>query len=456
MEDFMEIIIPQEKITKIFSADICVIGGSCTGVFAAIRAARLGAKVILVEQQNRFGGVATLGLVGMWHSLFDINGEQQIIGGLTYEVMERLEKRNSISPWFRDGCKSLTHGIRFNTEELTLELDDMICAENNIRYFLQSRFSRAVLSKAGDVEAVVLENKSGRFAVKADMFIDASGDGVLCREAQMPLWKSAVPQPPTSCARFGNWNTLGGHDLKELIEKYRKELPDLPCGYFWSMDIPGTSDMMFAGTRVMNCDCSDGEAVSRAEVEARRQIRALMDMYRREFPDNRLSLSSLPSAIGIREGEHINSFSRLEGEEMLAGTYYPDTIGCGTYPVDVHGNGNDSITFWRLTGDKYIYHATRLIAQERWLPKGEVLPYYCIPLRSQIPAGAENIISAGRMIDADGMAFGAVRVMVNLNQCGEAAGVAAWLALHRKCGIRQVDGKEVRKLLNKGGSCVVG
>ena len=141
---------------------------------------------------------------------------------------------------------------------------------------------------------------------------------------------------------------------------------------------------------------------------------------------------------------------------MLAGTYYPDTIGCGTYPVDVHGNGDDSITFWRLTGDKYIYHATSLVAQERWLPEGEVLPYYCIPLRSQIPAGAENIISAGRMIDADGMAFGAVRVMVNLNQCGEAAGVAAWLALHRKCGIRQVDGKEVRKLLNKGGSCVVG
>ena len=125
-----EILIPAEKLPVIEEADICVIGGSCTGVFAAIRAARLGAKVVLIEKQNRFGGVATTGLVCMWHSLFDITGDKQIIGGLTFETMERLEKRKSISP-FRDG-----HGYRhiaFNSEELTLELDAMVSEEKNIR-----------------------------------------------------------------------------------------------------------------------------------------------------------------------------------------------------------------------------------------------------------------------------------------------------------------------------------
>ena len=77
--------IPARNVKVADSADICIVGGSCTGVFAAVRAARLGAKVILVEQQNRFGGVATCGLVGMWHSVYDITGEKQVIGGLTFE-----------------------------------------------------------------------------------------------------------------------------------------------------------------------------------------------------------------------------------------------------------------------------------------------------------------------------------------------------------------------------------
>ena len=72
--------IPARNVKVADSADICIVGGSCTGVFAAVRAARLGAKVILVEQQNRFGGVATCGLVGMWHSVYDITGEKQVIG----------------------------------------------------------------------------------------------------------------------------------------------------------------------------------------------------------------------------------------------------------------------------------------------------------------------------------------------------------------------------------------
>ena len=77
------------------TADVCVIGGSCTGVFAAVRAARLGKTVVLVEKTNAFGGVATNGLVCIWHSLHDTVGEKQIIGGLTLEIEERLRKRGT-------------------------------------------------------------------------------------------------------------------------------------------------------------------------------------------------------------------------------------------------------------------------------------------------------------------------------------------------------------------------
>ena len=86
------IIEPERKIPVITEADLCVVGGSCTGVFAAVRAARLGLKVVLIEKQNSLGGTAVSGLVNIWHSLHDIDGNNQIIAGLTHEVIERLKK----------------------------------------------------------------------------------------------------------------------------------------------------------------------------------------------------------------------------------------------------------------------------------------------------------------------------------------------------------------------------
>lgn len=447
-----EIMIPAEKLPVIEEADICVIGGSCTGVFAAVRAARLGAKVVIIEKQNRFGGVATCGLVCMWHSLFDITGEKQIIGGLTFETMERLEKRNAVGK-FRNG-----HDCRhtpLNTEELTLELDAMVMEQKKIRTFFHTIFSRPILDGEGKITGVIIENKSGRFVVAAKVFIDASGDGLLCHTAGLPMSRPETEQPPTACAHIENFRQLKGLNLKELIEKNRSRFPDLPCGYYWGSDIPGSEHIyMLAGTRVLNCDCMDANEITNAEFESRRQIRALMDLFREAYPEVPVSLQALPSAIGIRESRHIVSVNRFKGSEMLADKKYRDTIGAGTYPVDIHGNTDDSISFRHLTGQKLTFRSNVLVKEERWLPEGEVLPYYRIPLSCLIPKGTRNLISAGRMLDADAEAFGAVRVMVNLNQCGEAAGVAAYCCLKNQKNMPEVDAAEVRCLLNRGGSLV--
>ena len=54
---------PAREIPVINEVDIVVVGGGCTGVFAAIRAARLGASVAIIETSNAFGGAATNGFV---------------------------------------------------------------------------------------------------------------------------------------------------------------------------------------------------------------------------------------------------------------------------------------------------------------------------------------------------------------------------------------------------------
>jgi glycine/D-amino acid oxidase-like deaminating enzyme len=82
---------PSKEIKVINDVDIVVLGGSCTGVLAAVRAARLGAKVAIVEQAGAFGGTATNSYVCIWHSLTDITYKKQIISGLTEEMIERLK-----------------------------------------------------------------------------------------------------------------------------------------------------------------------------------------------------------------------------------------------------------------------------------------------------------------------------------------------------------------------------
>jgi hypothetical protein len=65
------------------------------------------------------------------------------------------------------------------------------------------------------------------------------------------------------------------------------------------------------------------------------------------------------------------------------------------------------------------------------------------------------VILAGRMLDAAPIAYSGMRVMVNMNQVGEAAGVTACLAWKKGCSIAEVPASEVRTLLADGGSVII-
>ena len=117
---------PSRRTPVVYECDICVIGGSCTGVFAAVAAARLGARVALVEMNGFFGGVATASLVNKWHSLKDRSGKKKIIAGMTEEMIERLKRRDAV-----------IGGYDLSTEMLKLELDKMV-VEAKIRPFLHT------------------------------------------------------------------------------------------------------------------------------------------------------------------------------------------------------------------------------------------------------------------------------------------------------------------------------
>ena len=214
---------------------------------------------------------------------------------------------------------------------------------------------------------------------------------------------------------------------------------------------------MLAGTRVYKADCSVADDLTKAEIEGRRQIRAIMDMLRKYgTKENLPGLVALPSYIGIRETRHIKCLYQISDEDAMYGKHFEDAIANGSYRLDIHHQDKPGLTFRYLDGSEVYVRPGVADQKSRWRKEMEVDPtFYQIPLRSIIPEKHENLMVAGRMLDAAIIAYSGIRVMVNMNQVGEAAGVTSYLALHRQKRIRDVSSGDVRDELKKGGSIII-
>jgi len=443
---------PQREIPVVHEADVAVVGGSCTGVFAAVRAARLGMHVAIVEKQNCFGGVATAGAVNVWHTLHDTEGKLPIIGGLTREVVERLDKRGAIL-----AGKEYPDAFRLNTEELKIELDELI-VENRVEPFLHT-FYVAPATAEGRLQAVIIENKNGRQAIRARQFVDATGDADLALHLGLESRPAKSLQPPTTCAKIRGLGTLGDFNWESAVREHGSEF-GLKPDWGWGGAIPGLPDVQLrADNHVFNTDVSDAEHLTRAEIEGRRQVRAIMDVIRRHGPpDASIALADLAATIGARETRRIVARYCLTGDDVLFGHRFEDAIANGSYRVDIHHSDGPWITQRYLDGTERIIPERGLPAKTgRWrdpLPEGDPT-FYQIPFRSLVQDRVPNLVLAGRMLDADKIAFSAVRVMVNMNQTGEAAGVACALAIRSGCAIGDVDPQQLRRTLAEGGSIIL-
>jgi hypothetical protein len=425
------IIEPARRVPVVADCDVCVVGGSATGVFAAVAAARLGAKAAIVEQNGFFGGVATASLVNLWHSTEDMHNQQQIIAGLTTEVFDRLGRRGGLTV-----VKGKRTYYALNTEELKIELDVLV-TEAQVRPFLHTMFVAPVVDD-GRMVAAVIEDKTGRRAIRAKQFVDATGDADVVARMGLPVYQREQVQPPTMCAILRGLGAVRKHRPDFNVHRviFDPKYPQaLKPGFAWGQSVPGGHDeYMLAGTRVFNANCADADELTAASIEGRRQVRAICDILRENFMGGQgTPLVTLPAKLGIRESRHARCLHTLTQDELLSGRRFPDAIGNGTYPVDIHNARGGGITFRHL----------------------EKAPFYQIPYSSLVPQGTRNVLIAGRSIDADEGAFGAVRVMINCNQTGQAAGVAAWLALDSGKSVAEIDTARLRETLKKQGAVIL-
>ncbi len=430
-------------------ADLCVVGGSCTGVFAAVRAARLGLSVAVIEQNTVLGGMAVAAQVNEWHSINDTTGTAPLIGGLTLEVIDRLRRRNviqEISPVHRGQ-------FRFNSAELAVELDELV-RSHRIRVFLAARCVAAT-REGPRITSAIIEDRSGRRAITAPLYIDASGDGNLLRHAGFAADKPAVLQPVNLQAIVAGAHTSDGPVPWPALE------PLLAAHHYpaansrpWHFPVPGTALTNLFGARLNGIDASDADAHTSALFEARRLHRAYLDLLRAHSSDLHPVVVAWAQALGVRETWHARCHHRLTGGEILRGQPFADSIAQGTYPVDIHSAEGTILRY--LDGREEFVPKTGPTVWRRWNPEGSPIPAcYHIPYRSLLPQEAENLLVAGRLLDADREAFGGVRVMVNMNQTGEAAGVAAALAHRTTTPFPHLSPALLRTTLNTGGSLLL-
>ncbi|MCQ2445512.1 MAG: FAD-dependent oxidoreductase [Clostridia bacterium] len=439
----------RERVKVMAEADLCVVGGSATGVFAAVRAARLGAKVILLEKENCLGGTATTGLVNVWHSLHDTEHKNQVIGGLTYEMIERLDKLGVLQRNKEDNV-----AYRFNSQELKIELDRLV-KEEKIRLALHTYYS-GVVTDGDEIRYALFETKDGRRAVKAAFFIDATGDGLLARDLGLVSYRNDVIQPPSAC--FLMQGNFEGVDIGKLIHEHGSEV-GLPDDWGWSSPVPGLEGIsMRADNHVFGLKLDHAEDLTKAELEGREQMRrfvTLLKKYGRK--DTNYALVTACQSIGIRDSIHYQTIYQASEKELLAGTRYPHPAINGSYRVDIHHAEDMGITFRYLDGREVTaYGKNTRVVRDNWRERegltGDPATYYQVPIEVMIGKEYKNFVAAGRMINADPGAFGALRVMVNLNQMGEAAGVLGYHAVSSGKRVSELDLDKVVSDLRRGGS----
>jgi len=449
---------PARDIPVLTHCDVAVFGGGPAGIAAAAAAARQGARVVLVERYGFLGGMATAGSVTILHSLYGTDGATKVIGGIPEELIRRLQHLRAIYNHHENGE---TGPWVVCTETAKLVCDDLVLG-SGARLLLHSLLA-GCLREDRRITAAIVEGKGGRQAILAKAYVDCTGDADLIRRAGIGTQLGDAEgkcQAPSLCFR------VRGHRRDAIpLSEVQVSLFEEPMDYngehyptfLWgSGGVHDRAELMMAGTRVLNVNAADPLDLSRAEIEARYQLRWVLGKLKSMPGWEDVYLAHIATQIGVRESHRAIADHQLTREEVLHGVEFPDAIAQGTYPIDIHRPDGPGIYFEHLDGTTRRIHGDRSTEAGRWDGQSADAPprktlCYQVPYRSLVPRELDNVLVAGRCIGANHDSAGAIRVMVNCMQAGQAAGTAAALALAAGGAVREVDTQALQARLAEAG-----
>lgn len=427
------------EIPIVHETDVLVVGGGPAGTAAAFAAAEMGRSVMIVEQFNCLGGVATAGGHGHMCLYSSYSTQERVVGGFPFEIAKRVGD-SGYGVYSNSSCDFEVEGLKLVLERMAGEL--------GVELLYHTFFSDVVMDE-GRIKTVVVQNKNGLQGIAAKQVVDCTGDGDVAAKAGCDF---KVGEDGTGhCQPVTLMFTIGGVDY-EKVKAFRgndyklshvwaeaqkngdmRPFQDGIMGWWWTPTRPDQLGINF--THVNFIDSTKAEDLTKATIEAREQAYETIDVYRKYVPGmENCHMISTPNTIGLRESRRILGEYYLTKEDVVAQREFEDGVGYGSFFIDIHncsGPGMDA---------------------KRWTP--EMGFKYQIPYRILVPKGTRNLLTAGRCVSVDHEALGSLRVMPQCGVMGQAAGVAASLATRNGEDVKNVSVPELQSELKRQ-KCII-
>ena len=423
-----------KTIETVKRTQVLVIGGGPAGICAAVSAARIGTKVLLIERYGAVGGNLTLGNVS------PILG--RVSEGTMYdEVIALLSEKHADEEKIetRNGKE-----IHIDAEEAKGILIKFL-NDNGVDVMLQCAIADVIVQD-GKTVGVIVATHNGLKAIYADRLIDATGDGTAAYMAgcEYKIGRDDhLTQPVTLEFTINNIDEsraimcFGGSDPVTLPngKKYSafcKECEEkgiLPK----NVSIVRLHKTFYKGERNVNATQMNGingllnEDVYKAEVELRNQIEMVMDFLKKYIPGyENCMLKTSASTLGVRETRRIMGDYIVNDDDVENGNHYCDAVVHNAwFLIDIHNPSG---------GGQAEGHS-------------KMAKPYDIPYGALLPKGIENLLTAGRCISGTHRAHASYRVMAICMATGEAAGCAAALSIAEDKTPRELSADKVRNTL---------
>jgi hypothetical protein len=429
---------PARDIPVFRQCDVLVVGGGPAGCAAAVAASRVGADVVLAERYGHLGGMSTGGLVVYIERMTDWNTGQQLIAGFANDVLERIPKDDIIGPpkelWgsrepdavrYWEDRHNAHHGIvtwspTVEPERLKIVSNDLVL-QNGVKLLMHS-WGVAPIIEGDEVRGVIFEGKSGRQAILAKVVIDATGDGDIFALAGVPFEGDIIGEDihhtVNTAFRFGGVDMERYHQFRRgnraefdviMARGALEGVRDRPHR------LPRNDVVVFMGPRLSGYSCINVEDLTAVEVESRRLMLRILDFYKKNVPGFESAwLLDTASQLGTRHSRRLIGVKKVTRPEWLQNIVQDDEIG-----VTPPANPAD--------------------------------PNVSIPLGCLLPTQLDGLMAAGRSLSCDAASHTFLRLVPQCWEMGQGAGVAAAVAVNAGAKVRNVDVKEVQRLLLKQG-----
>ncbi|NQU70852.1 MAG: FAD-dependent oxidoreductase [Rhodospirillales bacterium] len=403
--------------TQRLQADICVVGAGISGISAAVEAARLGRKVVLVDGLPALGGQAVNSLIGTFCGLFS-NGPDpyQFTHGIADDILRDLGAKDALN--YRWGGDWTT--VMYDEVALSRWVEDAVYREG-VTVILGG-----VLRRAGRdgrrITELDIATRYGDVTIEAEGFVDATGDAALA-------WLAGLPcREPEDGPVYGTQMLV----LEGINEDHHPPREAMTArlgekGREYGMVRVDGFSFLFSGRGIALINMTHVEtplepvAASARALEGKAQTDKVVDFLKAEYPaafgDARVRAYGFP---GIRQTRWIVGAHHLTVDEVRAGKKFDDAVARCAWAIELHDKPESIV--WESFAHDHVHY---------------------VPLGCLTPPDADNLLAVGRCIDADVSALSSVRVMGPCIATGAAAAHA--LDLAGSGSVHQIDRAALRE-----------